>query len=351
MNFDPSVIQLFKEVQPDFLSPKIESPVRLHRYDSLGERYYFEFFEGGGRLSYISVTSLARLAIPMGAGYYKWLQAKGEGANVEKTEKMIFGSLFHVEAMKPIHGKDPVHGKGYNFDWLDQIVPGEFYRGQDGGIYPATNFHCMVPLEWRWKANDWRYAFKKGLLSWFYFIKTRVVEVFAVEYAVRCMKRRIAATIDMVHTSPFYGKDRLCITDIKSFLFSPGGDESKSFYDSHEFQLAVCKTLFNELHAEQLGMEVTHVFNWAPKDFRKPPKDWSDKYVPYNWVNQTSSRYNQMVNVNGQQKLAADVVIDSAHAMKWVEPATKIADIRGAFENMDMFNAEDHAIEFDFFDH
>lgn len=334
----------FEKATADFLHPQLgESPFQLYRYDKLSDRFYFDFQDGRPH-TYISVTSLASKVIPMGSQFDQWLMSNGKAAMYEKTEKAIFGTLFHREAMKPIHGKDDIHGRGYDFGWLDKETQFSYFD-EDGKSRRCTNFHMMVPHEWRHKASSWKYAFKRGLLSWFAFLKDKVTAVYAVEYPLACRKRNVGLTIDLVHGTKFYGKDVIGITDIKSFLYTELNDKRKSFYDTNAFQLEVQKDIWNEYYREVA--EVTHLFNWSPKDWRKHPKDWGVNYQPYTWKNQTKNDFSNTRSFMGTKMKGTDLLIAYANTMGYIKPPTSVSDIVGSVEDISVFNPVDHVHTFD----
>lgn len=338
--------KIFEAVEAQYLDPIIRPKKRLYRYNNFGSRYYFEFPDDEPSISYISVTSLSGLVIKFGIGYYNWLMDKGRDAMREKYEKMVYGTLFHVEAVKPIKGTDEIHGKGYDFDWLDEICQGHWYIDEDGKTWPATNFHMMLPPDLRHKADSWRFKFKKSLVSWFNFLKERVIQIFAVEYPLASRAKRLAGTGDLFCTMEFYNKVRGCYVDIKSFLFDDDDlDSRKNYFPHHEFQAEVMKDLWNEAHSDIL--EVTHMFNWSPKNYSKGPDDWGEKYSPYTLKNQTNNQYAESKAFNGIQMKGADILIAFAHVMGYINPPSSVSDITGKFLDIKEFDARNHAVEFE----
>ncbi len=306
---------MFKEVSNDFLAGQLSQPVKLYRYDNLADRYYFERSTGGMR-PYLGVTSFCHSVLPMGPGYYKWLQNTGREAEREKNIKAEFGTAFHIEAMKPFLN-DPVHKGGYNFDWLDEM---------DGKF---TNFHLLVSPEYRHMADKFRYSFKKGLLSWFNFIREKVTNVLAIEITLRSPELGLAGTLDFVHEAKFMNKNRRCITDIKSFFWDQLEDSNakKSYFKHHELQLELCKHLWNENFP---NWEATHIFNWSPKSWVKSPT--------YNWENQTKNEFSEEKEMFGVRLPAYKFMVASAHALGYIKPPTKVMDIQGVIDNVFEFD-------------
>jgi len=320
----------------------------LYRYDRMEDRYYFRFSYHPEWVSpikthsYISTTSLGRNVVPMGAAYYKWLMSLGADAMIVRNKKAIFGSLFHREALSLLTEEGhPIHGKGYDFDYLDEEVPNHFYFTENNDRRPCTQLHMMVPPEWRYDVENWRFSFKRGLMAWFQFISERVEKVHAIEIPLTSEKYQVAGTLDMVADVNYYRKSRPSVVDIKSFLYLANADKSasKSYFDAHEFQLEILKMIWNENFGEQL--EITHLFNWSPKD-------WRGDTPTYTLKNQTETKYGRIGKVGqaGDEFTAAEQLCMAAQTMGVVKPPVKVARIGGAFDSIDNFDAANHIRKF-----
>lgn len=312
----------FIVTKPDFISKKLDLPYYLNRFDKEDSRYYFEATEDNKLIPYISITSLAQKVLPAGSQLDRWREAMGKEANRYMMERAEFGTLFHIEAMKPLIG-GRVHGKGYDFDWLDK-------RGRGQRL---TNFERLISPEWRWAASKWKYSFKRGLMAWFEFLRTQVDEVLAIEVTLRS-KGGFATTIDLVHTSKFQRKQRICITDIKSFLYEPLDAKRKGFFRPHEFQLEGCKMAWNENFPEY---KVTHMFNWAPNNWKKEPT--------WQWKNQTNNDFSKPVVVNNKVMTSFELLLAYAKSQRFNRPPTNIVEIVGKIPNINTFNWKDYIIE------
>jgi hypothetical protein len=318
------------KMQPDYLSPKLQMPYYLNQYNLFDSRYYFEVTQVKGEdkiKSYISITSLADKVIPGGKQLDVWRSSLGKNADHYMAERAAFGSLFHYFCFLPIIGKDPVHGKGFDYDWLTEIPKSEKHKPAE---YRLTNFQLMLEPEWREISKKWIPSFKKGLHAWFCFVQEKVDEVLAVEVTLRS-EDGYAATIDLVHISKFYGKPRICITDVKSFLVYPEEDKQKGFYEAHEFQLEGCRKIWNATFPEY---PVEMLFNWSPKNWKKAPA-WT-------WKNQTKNSFVNTTILNGQEVSGFDLKVAYAKTRKYNQPPSTVFHIGGKIKNINKFKWEDN---------
>lgn len=316
----------FLKTKPDFISKKIDLPYYLNRFDKENSRYYFEI-DGIGKnkkvIPYISITSLADKVLPGGTELNRWREAMGKESNRYMMERAEFGTLFHMEAMKPFIG-GKIHGKGYNWDWLDK-------RGRGQRL---TNFERMISPDWRWAAPKWKYSFKRGLMAWFEFVRTEVLEVLAVEITLRSKNGGFATTIDFAHTMKFSQKERRAITDIKSFLYGPQDSKRKGFWESNEFQLEGCKMAWNENFPD---LQVTHVFNWAPNAWKKEPT-WQHK-------NQTKNSFSKVSVVDNTPMTSFEILLAYAKSRGFSRPPTNVVEIAGKINDIKNFHWKDYIIE------
>jgi hypothetical protein len=292
----------FQAVEPEY-SPEIVPDYKLYRYDKMSQRYYFEFVQGNA-FAFISVTALASLLLPKGEGYMRWLMNLGDEAMYDREKKAAFGTAFHIEALRPL-----VEGGGYDFTELDHRI------------------YDVVPTRYHDSIGEWVYPFKKSLASFFFFCRDRVKRVIAVEFPARSRKDKIACTIDLVAEIEWRRGTVLAIIDLKSMMYSMIETKKKDFFDVHEFQLEVNKRIWNELYGDKFP--VTHVFNWAPVNFKKPTN-------PYTLQNQTNNQFVDCI----------EDYIAVAKKRKLVRPPTNVVDIVGRFENMKDFDISNHLINY-----
>lgn len=322
----------FKPVEPDFFDRELlgDPKYRLWRFDNLHNRFYFEFPKNMNKsISYISVTSLSDLVLAKSPFYNRWLSQTPD-AKSDMLKKAVYGTAFHVQAIAPIIGTDPIHGQGYDFDWLSETDE-----------YGQTNFSKLFPPEYRFECHKWQRSFMKGLLAWFVFVQERIERVVAIELPLRTQKG-VAATIDVVAVVKFGSKSVNAIIDIKSLLTNMGDEESdekdaKSFYDSHEFQLETQKMIWNENYGNVFP--VTHVFNWTPKNWKSEPT--------YTWKNHTDNQFSAQSSFLGRKMSVLDFYFNIAKVRKLYSPPSKVATLVGKIQNIQSFDWTQHVFEFD----
>lgn len=323
-------------IEPDYLSPKISLPYRLHRQDRMvgGEesRFYLQIHrnESGEVMTierFKSVTSVASATIPKGAGYYKWLQTKGPMADYERLQAATFGTIFHKEALRPLLRKrHPVHGLGYNWDWYGQTskILNPLTNAEEDNPLGWSNFDMMFPPEMRGQSPAWLKLFKTCLASWAQWVKEKVIEVIGVEVPLRSFKYDMAGMGDLFHVSKFYGKDRICYTDIKTALYTLLYDKKKEYYEANHFQAAAMTDLWNENFPD---FPCTHAFMWSPVKFKGDTPT-------FQWDNMTSTQYFQEVKGKSMYNHHMEY-----HSLKGTfVPKMKVLDIQGVTEDIYSFN-------------
>lgn len=310
----------FTQVQPDWLHPKLKSPYKLYRKHTDKGRFYFEY-DGVSYHSFVSITNLASQVIPKGAEYEQWVAKLGLMSSIQRDKAATFGSLFHSLAMKPFRDNE-----GFDFDWLGAL-------DEEGYI----NLRSLVPSGFKMYAEEWLEPMKKNLLCWFQFVKERVIDIVAIEIPLRSREWGLAATLDMVCHMKFYGKPKLTIIDLKSFMFDMDKkvNAKKKFFKAHQFQLEGCKAIWNatESFTKEFGM-VEVIANFAPYNFRDYPK------VDSMFKNQTKNPFSQKSD-NVYPFLTA---MKMARELEYNKAPTKVADITGSFTSIDKFDYSDHLI-------
>ncbi len=331
MNPKNATISNFTHISPDFFDKDIlgEPKYRLWRFDNLHNRFYFEFPKGSNKsISYISVTSLADLVLAKSQFYNRWLSQTPD-ARQDMMKKAVYGSAFHIQAMLPLLGTDPIHGNGYDFDWLNVVDD-----------YGQTNFSKLFPPEYRNECHKWHRSFVKGLLSWFVFVQERIEKVVAIELPLRTRKG-IAATLDVVCELRFNGKIHKAIIDVKSLMSVMGEEESdekdKSYYDSHEFQLETQKYIWNENYGDKFPVSL--LFNWSPKNWKDEPT--------YTFKNQTSNQFSQETSFLGRKMSVLEFYFQIAKQRRLYVPPSKVAMVVGKINNIHEFDWSSYIHEFD----
>lgn len=282
------LLELFTEVTPDLC--RIEAPYRLFRYDKGSDRFYYRVAETGmSLLPYLSVTSFTGKSLPTSPYLVQWMASQGlEAAEAKRDLAAEYGTLMHIEIGRAI--KD---GR-YDFKELEDRLLEE------------------LPAHYKYQYSNWVYQLKRDLLSFFQFYKEHNVEVTALEIPVYNDQYGLAGTIDLVCTLDFNGQRVNALVDFKS--------GKKGFFEAHELQLIAYKHMWNELFGTVFP--VTHVFNFAPNNWRKAPT--------YKLKNQTDSVYARSV--------VARMTI--ANLEGWVKPPSSFLDIHGEVDlsNFDFNN-------------
>ena len=323
-------------MNPDFVdagfAPLLKRRKPVYRFDGYDSRFYYTFGPDGAGKPHISITSLSDLVLPKGAAYANWLKKYGADSDKIKYERAVFGTIFHKECMRPIIGDDVIHGVGYDFDALDEPIIGHTFINDRGEEQQCSRFHMMFPAELRAKASKWRMPFKKGLMSWFWFLKTKVARIYAVELPLVHKRWEIGGTADMIADVIFRNKEELSLIDIKSFLMDPEQGPKKSFFDTHEFQLAGLKFIWESQFPEYL---IKKMFNFAPMA-------WVRAEPTFTLENQTDNRFLKEVKVGNKTMSTFEMRYLAAKMEGILKPPTNVADIYGKMESLASFNYEGH---------
>lgn len=326
----------FVKMNPDYVDPGFAPLLKrrrpVHRFDGYESRFYYTFGPDGAGKPHISITSLSDKVLPKGAAFANWLKKYGEESDKIKFERAVFGTAFHRECMRPILADDPIHGAGYDFDALDEPILGNTYINLKGDECICTRFHMIFPAELHAKATAWRMPFKKGLMSWFQFLKNDIARIYAVELPLVHKRWEIGGTADMIADVIFNRKERRSIIDIKSFLMDPEQGIKKSFYDTHEFQLAGLKFIWESQFPEY---PIEMLFNWSPNA-------WVRGIPTYELKNQTDNRFLKEIKLGNKTMSTFEMRYLAAKMEGILKPPTNVADIYGKMESLSSFNYEGH---------
>lgn len=236
-----------------------EPAYRLFQLNSDGHRYYYRFNEAGEPEFYPSVTTLLKQVMPTAPALLDWMIANGKDGSTEKRDlAAAYGTFMHGEFEKLIINRR------YDFDSVPAALLGYMER---------ENLPEKVFAEWLPKV-------RKDVLAFAQFIKDWNVKPLAVEIGLYHPKYHYAGCLDLpcIMTDPKTGKSFTALVDFKS--------GRKGFYEEHELQLHLYKDAWNCWYE---SMQITRVFNFSPKDWRKAPtynlKDQTDsvnaKKLPY----------------------------------------------------------------------
>lgn len=285
----------FKEVFPE-IAPRltgIVSPIKLFRYDKGSDRYYYQR-SGQVSKAYLSVTSFTSKSLPTSPFLTRWVGDLGnDAAEFMRDMKASYGTFMHIECLEILKKG------GGSFEEISQRA---FDQAMHGG--------------YKTYAEQWMEDIVKDVLAFITFLKEKEVEVIAGEFPIASDKYLLGGCIDIICSLKF-GHGRVnAILDLKS--------GRKGFWDSHQLQLACYKELWNEWFKDIFP--VTHIFNFAPTDWRKEPK--------YKLENQTENPFSETVR---------DRMI-LARREGWIDPPTAHTMYVGSFE-LENFNLENHIVK------
>lgn len=229
----------------------IEAPKKVWQLNSKGYRYYFCYDEEGLPNFYPSVTTILSKTLPKSSFLMKWIAEKGyEEAERYKEERAYYGTFMHIAF------EELLINRRYDLDTLKDRLK----------TYIEDNH---LPSNFIYYADD----FKKDVLAFARFVLDYDVKPFAIEISLVHEQLNYAGTIDLPCSmlEKQGGDKRInAIIDFKS--------GRKNFYEEAEIQLHFYKEMWNYNFP---NLEITKVFNFSPKDWRKKPT--------YNLKDQTNS--------------------------------------------------------------
>lgn len=294
---------MIKEVIPEIVPP-FKVPYTLYRYDKGDNRYYYRF-EGepsdDSRREYLSVTSFCGMSLGLSPTLKDWAAKYGTAhAELYTTTAAEYGTLMHITIVNCLRAKKS-----------------SFEAIADEG------FTTAIQLGFKFLAEEWMDKLVRDVFAFFCFLKQRNVKIVFAELPVYSDTYKVAGCIDLGVEMDF-GRGRInALVDLKS--------GRKGFYDSHILQLGVYKKIFNDL----FDWKVSHVFNWAPKDWKikngQAPKDWNI-YKLQNQTDRPLSYGQNAPNVEARLQVGVDE--------GWCQPFQGHTDIRGEFTHD--FNPDDH---------
>jgi hypothetical protein len=295
-----------EEVAPFFIEeghrPKLATPRILRRIDYRGSRYYFEM-EGEKPVFYLSVSSFTKKYLPTSPYLIDWRIRLGKDESKEAAQLAAdYGTFLHILIAEFLSS-----GSYDHLETPTKLIEYMLSNGIAQKYYPL-----------------WLADIENDMLSFAQFCYEREVRPIAIEYPL-AFSEGLAGMIDLVCEMLWNGSTVLSMVDFKS--------GRKGFWESHELQLHAYKRIWNESFLP-MDLEVTHVFNWSPKDWRKKPT--------YNLKNQTDStmaqklpQYLEIFSIDGGRTPSRTYKSQTA-------PLTLGAPIDGKFEVRTM---EEIAIE------
>lgn len=191
-------------------------PDALFRYDDAGERFYGRVVNGNVWW-YPSVTKIIKATSPTPPGLMQWYAKHGfEEANKLRDDAAERGTEMHVLFER-------------------------YMSGQHVDMSSLSEFHA------------------KALMSFDQWFRDYEVEPLAVEVLLHSDTYGYAGTADLVCRIK---GGKVILVDFKS---------GSSVYDDYAVQLEMYRLAWNE-HADMHDIpQVTEVYNWLPKDWRKGP--------------------------------------------------------------------------------
>lgn len=191
-------------------------PDALFRYDDAGERFYGRVVNGSVWW-YPSVTKIIKATSPTPQGLMQWYAKHGfEEANKLRDDAAERGTEMHVLFER-------------------------YMSGQHVDMTSLSEFHA------------------KALMSFDQWYRDYEVEPLAVEVLLHSDTYGYAGTADLVCRIK---GGKIILVDFKS---------GSSVYDDYAVQLEMYRLAWNE-HADMHDIpQVTEVYNWLPKDWRKGP--------------------------------------------------------------------------------
>lgn len=239
----------------------VEPAYKVYRLNNKGQRWYYRINDDGSPQFYMSVTSLCHATLPTPKQLTDWIANLGVDEAKRYSEvKAHYGTLMHKLCGQLIINKT------IDLDGFELEV--ETYREENG----------IAEYDVRYWADELR----KDVLAF-------------AQFLVDCNVKPLAIEIVLVHPEGYAGAiDLVCSLDIvtKGFfgeVYASGANKGqpkeskridrvraiidlksgkKGFYESHEIQLRAYKEMWNH---EFFKTPVTHVFNWAPSEWREKP--------------------------------------------------------------------------------
>lgn len=249
-------------------------PDALFRYDDAGERFYGRVVDGNVWW-YPSVTKIIKATSPTPPGLMQWYAKHGfEEANKLRDDAAERGTEMHVLFER-------------------------YMSGQHVDMSSLSEFHA------------------KALMSFDQWYRDYEVEPLAVEVLLHSDTYGYAGTADLVCRIK---GGKVVLVDFKS---------GSSVYDDYAVQLEMYRLAWNE-HADMHDIpQVTEVYNWLPKDWRKGPtytfKDQTDECTSQA-IEYRCKLYNETQKTSPRIKTIYGGTLPGEATIEVVDPAQVILD-------------------------
>ena len=326
-----------------FSDALIEPPYKVWQLNSKGYRYYYRYDDAGNPQFFPSVTTVISQALPKSPYLIKWMLEKGaEESERYMNERAAYGTFMHAQFAELIIARS------YNLDELKPKLKAYIEKEN----LPDSFLYNIDEL-------------KKDILAFAQFV---------IDYDVR----PLAVEIALVH--PDYGYAG-CIDLPCNMQAKPGSEErfnaiidhksgKNGFYEEYEIQLHLYKMMWN---ANFPDCQITRVFNFAPKDWRKKPtytlKDQTDstsaEMIPdiLHMASVKDAKRNNVftyvsgeINLDAADSLEGNVVsltlseLVKARALKHKkQPGTEVSvtaeDLQGGTENVESVQKEPENVQ------
>lgn len=212
-------------------------PDSLFRYDDAGERFYGRVVNGNVWW-YPSVTKIIKATSPTPPGLMQWYAKHGfEEANKLRDDAAERGTEMHVLFERYMGAAM----RGCILPYYENFLDDGTWCSDQIRMDSLSEFHA------------------KALMSFDQWYRDYEVEPLAVEVLLHSDTYGYAGTADLV--CKIKG-GKVVLVDFKS---------GSSVYDDYAVQLEMYRIAWNE-HADMHDIpQVTEVYNWLPKDWRKGP--------------------------------------------------------------------------------
>ena len=250
------------------------APDALFRYDDAGERFYGRVVNGNVWW-YPSVTKIIKATSPTPPGLMQWYAKHGfEEANKLRDDAAERGTTMHVLFER-------------------------YMSGQLVDMASLSEFHA------------------KALMSFDQWMQDYEVEPLAIEVLLHSDTYGYAGTADLVCRVK---GGKVILVDFKS---------GSSVYEDYAVQLEMYRLAWNE-HADMHDIpQVTEVYNWLPKDWRKGPtytfKDQTGECTSHA-IEYRCKLYNETQKTSPRIKTIYGGTLPGTATIEVVDPAQVILD-------------------------
>ena len=260
------------------------APDALFRYDDAGERFYGRVVNGSVWW-YPSVTKIIKATSPTPPGLMAWYAKHGfEEANKLRDDAAERGTEMHVLFER-------------------------YMSGQHVDMSSLSEFHA------------------KALMSFDQWYRDYKVEPLAIEVLLHSDTYGFAGTADLVCRVK---GGKVILVDFKS---------GSSVYDDYAVQLEMYRLAWNE-HADMHDIpQVTQVYNWLPKDWRKGPtytfKDQTGECTSHA-IEYRCKLYNETQKLSPRLKTIYGGTLPGTATIEVVDPAQVILDAHARLNRNDI---------------